>query len=78
MGQQLPSQEYRESLYVLKLPEVDELMGLLFEATHCNRPLFITYVNDDRRRLYYDRVARTLFGSRAVSNGDVSNNTVDA
>ena len=70
-GQQLPRPDDREPLYVLKLPEVDELMGLLFKATNCNRPLFIAYVNDDRRRLYYDTVVRTLFGSRSVDNFDV-------
>jgi hypothetical protein len=48
--------------YVLNLYEVDALMGLLFEATRCNRELYLTFVDDERRRLYYDTVATTLFG----------------
>ena len=76
--QQSLGREQREPLYLLKLPEVDELMGLLFEATNCNRALFLTYVNDDRRRLYYDTLARTLFGSRTGGVSGAFSHAIDA
>jgi len=57
-----PAPEDDPTRYVLKLDEVDALMGLLFEATHCNPELFLQYVCDERRRLYYDTLVTTLFG----------------
>ena len=59
--------EDKQTLYVLKLPQIDELMGLLFTATHYNPDLIVQEVNDDRRRLYYDKLTTTLFGRAAVA-----------
>ena len=50
------------TLYVLMLPQVDRLMNILFEASHGNPVVFLGEVNDERRRLYYDKLATTLFG----------------
>lgn len=59
-----PPQKHQDkgTLYVMKLPEVDELMGVLLKATHWNRELLMAEVNDERRRLYYDKLTSTLFG----------------
>ena len=56
-----------QTSYTLKLPKIDELMGLLFAAARCNRELFLAEVNDERRRLYYDKLTTTLFGRSAVA-----------
>ena len=58
--------EAEQTSYLLSLPEVDELMGLLFASTRCNRELFLAEVNDERRRLYYDTLTTSLFGLASV------------
>lgn len=63
-----PQDEHRpeEHEYLLSLPEVDELMGLLFTSTRCNRESFLAAVNDERRRLHYDTLTTSLFGLEVV------------
>jgi hypothetical protein len=51
-----------ETSFVLKLPQIDELMGILFTATRCNPAAFLGEVDDERRRMYYDRLTTSLFG----------------
>ena len=66
-GQPREVREEEQTLYVLKLPQIDELMGLLFKATRCDCDLFLAEVNDERRLLYYDKLTTTLFGRMAVA-----------
>ena len=65
--QRRDDREDKRTLYVLKLPQIDELMGILFTATRCNCDFFLAEVNDERRRLYYDKLTTTLFGRSAVA-----------
>jgi len=53
-----------ETVYVLNLPQVDRLMKVLFDATHGNPEVFLPDVNGERARLYYDRLAETLFAAK--------------
>src|SRR5450631_3615711 len=49
--------ETTEKLYVLQLPQIDRLMGLLFGASEANPPAFLPRVTDDKQALiYYDMV----------------------
>ena len=59
--------EDKQTLYVLKLPQIDELMGILFTATRCNWDVYLAEVNDERRQLYYDKLTTTLFGRSAAA-----------
>jgi hypothetical protein len=61
-SQPLDERRAEHPAYSLSLPEVDELMGLLFISTRCNREVFLAEVNDERRRLYYDTLTTSLFG----------------
>ena len=55
-----------EKSYSLKLPQIDRLMGWLFEASGANPPAFLPpFVNDEHALKYYDMVRPTLFG-RAI------------
>ena len=52
-----------ENAYSLMLPQIDRLMGLLFEASGANPPAFLPRITDDKQALiYYDMVRPTLFG----------------
>lgn len=52
-----------ENLYVLQLPQIDRLMGLLFRASGANPPAFLpAFTNDEIGLSYYNKVRPTLFG----------------
>lgn len=54
-----------ENLYVLQLPQIDRLMGLLFAASQGNAAAFLPRIENDKQALaYYDMVRPTLFGRR--------------
>lgn len=56
------SGETTEKLYVLQLPQIDRLMGLLFGASGANPPAFLPRITDDARGMtYYNMVRQTLF-----------------
>jgi hypothetical protein len=56
-----------EKLYALMLPQIDRLMGLLFDASQANPPAFLPRIKDDKVALkYYDMVRPALFGRPAV------------
>jgi len=51
------------NVYVLMLPQIDRLMGLLFTASGGNPPVFLPRVTDDKQAMiYYDMARQTLFG----------------
>ncbi len=55
---QMPGKTYR-----LTLPQIDRLMGLLFDASGANPPALLPRVTDDAHALhYYNMVRPTLFG----------------
>jgi hypothetical protein len=57
-----------ENAYSLMLPQIDRLMGLLFDASGANPPAFLPRVADDKQALiYYDMVRPTLFGRQAAT-----------
>jgi hypothetical protein len=67
---ELPSNgnQGREPMYRLKLPQIDRLMGVLFDASGANPPAFLPRVTDDKRALfYYDKLRSTLFGRPAIA-----------
>jgi hypothetical protein len=52
-----------ENAYSLMLPQIDRLMGLLFDASGANPAAFLPRVTNDKQALiYYDMVRPTLFG----------------
>lgn len=52
-----------DDLYVLQLPQIDRLVGLLFAASGANPPAFLPEIeNDKQAMIYYDMVRPTLFG----------------
>lgn len=52
-----------EKLYVLMLPQIDRLVGLLFAASGANPPAFLPKIENDKQAMvYYDMVRPTLFG----------------
>ena len=59
-----------EKLYVLMLPQIDRLMGLLFAASGANPPAFLPRITE-RGMMYYNMVRPTLFGSRPQARGGV-------
>ena len=55
------------NLYVLQLPQIDRLMGLLFAASGANPPAFLPRITEDTTALmYYNMVRPTLFGRSAA------------
>ena len=51
-----------EKPYVLMLPQIDRLMGLLFDASGANPPFFLDRLTDDKQAvIYYDMVRGNLF-----------------
>lgn len=63
----------REPMYRLKLPQIDRLMGLLFDASGANPPAFLPRVTEDNQALVYYKMLRpTLFGRPAVAIGDAT------
>jgi hypothetical protein len=59
-----------EPTYRLKLPQIDWLMGLLFDASGANPPAFLPRVTDDNQALvYYNMLRPTLFGKPALAIG---------
>ena len=66
---ELPSNgnQVKEPTYRLKLPQIDWLMGLLFDASGANPPAFLPRVTDDKQALfYYDKLRATLLGRPAI------------
>jgi hypothetical protein len=58
-------------LYVLMLPQIDRLMGLLFDASGANPPAFLPRVTDDNQALvYYNMLRPTLFGRATVGTAE--------
>ena len=58
-----------ENAYILMLPQIDRLMGFLFEASGANPPAFLPRIADDTQALkYYDIVRPTLFGRSALDH----------
>jgi hypothetical protein len=56
-----------EKTYILKLPQIDSLMGLLFAASAANPPAFLPRITNDKQALtYYDMVRPTVFGRQAA------------
>jgi hypothetical protein len=56
-----------EKAYSLMLPQIDRLMGLLFDASGANPPAFLPRVTEDKQALiYYGMVRSTLFGRRTA------------
>jgi hypothetical protein len=56
-----------ENSYNLMLPQIDRLMGLLFDRSGANPPAFLPDVTDDKQALiYYDMVRPSLFGRQEV------------
>ena len=59
-----------EKTYKLTLPQIDRLMGLLFDASGANPQAYLRRVTDDAHALrYYDMVRPTLFGRVASQSG---------
>lgn len=54
-----------EPSYVLMLPQIDRLVGLLFEASHANPEVFLREITDEQGLKYYEIVKTTLFGRPA-------------
>jgi hypothetical protein len=62
-----------ENLYALMLPQIDRLMGLLFDASGANPPAFLPRITDDTVGLkYYDMVRPSLFGRATTTDGYAS------
>jgi hypothetical protein len=62
-----------EKSYTLMLPQIDRLVGLLFDASSANPPAFLPQFTNDRVALqYYDMLRPTLFGRSATSDGNLS------
>jgi hypothetical protein len=56
-----------EKSYTLMLPQIDRLIGLLFDASGANPPAFLPAFTNDRIAIqYYDKLRLTLFGRPAV------------
>lgn len=52
-----------EKAYGLKLPQIDRLVGFLFDASGANPPFFLSRIEDDKQALkYYEMVRPTLLG----------------
>jgi hypothetical protein len=69
---QTQNTQMKEPHYRLKLPQIDRLMGLLFDASRANPPAFLPRITDDKMALfYYDKLRSTLFGKSA--SGSASN-----
>jgi hypothetical protein len=65
---QTQSTQMKEPTYRLKLPQIDRLMGLLFDASGANPPAFLPRVTDDKQALfYYDKLRSTLLGRPAIA-----------
>lgn len=63
---QSQSAQMNEPAYRFKLPQIDRLMGLLFDASGANPPAFLPRVTDDNQALvYYNMLRPTLFGRTA-------------
>jgi hypothetical protein len=57
-----------DNAYSLMLPQIDRLMGLLFNASGANPSAFLPRVTDDKQALiYYNMVRPTLFGRPAAA-----------
>jgi hypothetical protein len=64
------NEQMPEKLYVLMLPQIDRLIGLLFAASGANPPAFLPRITDDKQAMiYYDMVRQTFFGRRPASPG---------
>jgi hypothetical protein len=51
-----------ENLYVLMLPQIDRLVGLLFDSSGANPQAFLPQIDDKQALIYYEMVRTTLLG----------------
>lgn len=65
----LENERTLEKAYCFTLPQIDRLMGLLFNTSGGNPPAFLPRITDDKQALiYYDLVRSTLFGRSAPNS----------
>ena len=62
-----------ENSYFLMLPQIDRLMGLLFDASRANPEAFLPRVRDDEHSMiHYNMLRQTLFGRPKMSPQEIA------